>query len=143
MVGFSYAHKQLVKILEKKKVQGKKIDARCHEEVQTREMLDKLLKFEMKMTCEEQRFQYNFSSGLVPQFRFGQAMKTYQVAGLNWMIRAFSSNINTVLADEMGLGKTIQSIAFLDHLIKICKIRGPFLVVAPLSTLSHWKMVAE
>jgi SNF2 family DNA or RNA helicase len=34
-------------------------------------------------------------------------MKHYQVAGLNWMIRAFSSNLNVVLADEMGLGKTI------------------------------------
>jgi len=43
----------------------------------------------------------------------------------------------------MGLGKTIQSIALLDHLIKICKIRGPFLVIAPLSTLDHWKKVAE
>ena len=70
-------------------------------------------------------------------------MKNYQVAGLNWMIRAFSSNLNVVLADEMGLGKTIQSISFLDHLIKICKIRGPFLIIAPLSTLDHWKKVAE
>ena len=34
-------------------------------------------------------------------------MKNYQVAGLNWMIRSFSNNLNAVLADEMGLGKTI------------------------------------
>ena len=33
--------------------------------------------------------------------------------------------------------------SLLDHLIKICKIRGPFLVIAPLSTLDHWKNVAE
>jgi chromodomain-helicase-DNA-binding protein 7 len=43
----------------------------------------------------------------------------------------------------MGLGKTIMTIALLDHLIKFCKIRGPFLVMAPLSTLDHWKRVAE
>lgn len=33
--------------------------------------------------------------------------------------------------------------SLLDHLIKINKIRGPFLVLAPLSTLDHWKTVAE
>ena len=43
----------------------------------------------------------------------------------------------------MGLGKTIMSIAFLDHLTKFCKIRGPFLIIAPLSTLDHWKKIAE
>ena len=59
------------------------------------------------------------------------------------MLRAFQDNRNIVLADEMGLGKTIQAISLLDHLIKICKIRGPFLVIAPLSTLDHWKKVAE
>lgn len=43
----------------------------------------------------------------------------------------------------MGLGKTIQAVALLDHLAKICKIRGPFLVIAPLSTLDHWKKISE
>lgn len=43
----------------------------------------------------------------------------------------------------MGLGKTIMTVAMLDHLIKISKLRGPFLVIAPLSTLDHWKRVAE
>jgi chromodomain-helicase-DNA-binding protein 7 len=43
----------------------------------------------------------------------------------------------------MGLGKTIMATALLDHFIKICKIRGPFLVIAPLSTLDHWKRTAE
>ncbi len=37
----------------------------------------------------------------------------------------------------MGLGKTIQSIAFL---LEVCKygIRGPYLVIVPLSTLGNW-----
>jgi SNF2 family DNA or RNA helicase len=43
-----------------------------------------------------------------------------------------------MLADEMGLGKTIQSVSTLAHLASHEAIRGPFLVVAPLSTLSHW-----
>ena len=59
------------------------------------------------------------------------------------MLRAFQDNRNIVLADEMGLGKTIQAIALLNHLIIINKIRGPFLIIAPLSTLDHWKKIAE
>ena len=43
----------------------------------------------------------------------------------------------------MGLGNSIQSMALLDHLIKISKIRGPFLIIAPLSTLDHWKKISE
>jgi len=43
----------------------------------------------------------------------------------------------------MGLGKTIMTMGFLDHMAKIWKIRGPFIVIAPLSTLDHWKKVAE
>jgi len=42
------------------------------------------------------------------------------------------------LADEMGLGKTCQSISFLSHLYHSYGIYGPFLVVAPLSTITAW-----
>ncbi len=38
----------------------------------------------------------------------------------------------------MGLGKTIQTAAFLDILSTDLGIRGPFLIIAPLSTLSQW-----
>lgn len=39
----------------------------------------------------------------------------------------------------MGLGKTAQAVALLHHLFHFENDRGPFLVVAPLSTLPHWK----
>ena len=45
--------------------------------------------------------------------------------------------MNGILADEMGLGKTIQCIAAISHLITM-NIRGPFLIVVPLSTLPNW-----
>uniref|UniRef100_A0A803Y161 SNF2 N-terminal domain-containing protein n=1 Tax=Meleagris gallopavo TaxID=9103 RepID=A0A803Y161_MELGA len=45
---------------------------------------------------------------------------------------------NCILADEMGLGKTIQSIAFLQEVSNV-GIRGPFLVIAPLSTITNWE----
>lgn len=38
----------------------------------------------------------------------------------------------------MGLGKTVQSISLLAHLAETHNIWGPFLVVAPLSTLHNW-----
>ena len=44
---------------------------------------------------------------------------------------------NCILADEMGLGKTVQSIAFLQAVYDY-GIVGPFLVIAPLSTIGNW-----
>lgn len=49
----------------------------------------------------------------------------------------FENGVNGILADEMGLGKTVQCIALLAHLVE-WGVRGPFLVVAPLSTLPNW-----
>jgi ATP-dependent DNA helicase len=49
----------------------------------------------------------------------------------------FENGLNGILADEMGLGKTIQTIAFYCFLIEM-GIGGPFLVVAPLSTVPNW-----
>lgn len=37
----------------------------------------------------------------------------------------------------MGLGKTIQTISFLAHLFEH-GLKGPFLIVCPLSTLANW-----
>lgn len=45
---------------------------------------------------------------------------------------------NCILADEMGLGKTIQSITFLYEMY-LMGIEGPFLVIAPLSTIPNWE----
>ena len=43
----------------------------------------------------------------------------------------------------MGLGKTIQAVAFVNHLVNVYKLLGPYLVIAPLSTLSIWKNSIE
>lgn len=45
---------------------------------------------------------------------------------------------SVILADEMGLGKTLQTVGFVDHLRRQEGVKGPFLVVAPLSTIEHW-----
>uniref|UniRef100_A0A182WXY2 Helicase n=1 Tax=Anopheles quadriannulatus TaxID=34691 RepID=A0A182WXY2_ANOQN len=65
-------------------------------------------------------------------------MRDYQIAGLNWLISLYNNNLNGILADEMGLGKTIQSISMIGYLLNVRKLKGPFLVVVPLSTLPNW-----
>ncbi|XP_054282697.1 lymphocyte-specific helicase-like [Macrosteles quadrilineatus] len=72
----------------------------------------------------------------------GGVLRDYQLQGLEWMKALFENGVNGILADEMGLGKTIQVIALLCHLIEN-GIPGPYLIVAPLSTLPNWVMEFE
>ncbi|EJD52138.1 hypothetical protein AURDEDRAFT_111600 [Auricularia subglabra TFB-10046 SS5] len=66
-------------------------------------------------------------------------LKEYQLKGLNWLVGLYEQGINGILADEMGLGKTVQSIALLAYLAETHNIWGPFLVIAPSSTLHNWQ----
>ncbi|KAF8406427.1 hypothetical protein HHK36_008514 [Tetracentron sinense] len=73
---------------------------------------------------------------LVPLLSGGK-LKPYQIKGVKWLISLWQNGLNGILADQMGLGKTIQTIGFLAHL-KGKGLDGPYLVIAPLSTLSNW-----
>ncbi|KVI08839.1 ATP-dependent DNA helicase DDM1 [Cynara cardunculus var. scolymus] len=73
---------------------------------------------------------------LVPLLTGGK-LKPYQIKGVKWLISLWQNGLNGILADQMGLGKTIQTIGFLAHL-KGKGLDGPYLVIAPLSTLSNW-----
>ncbi|ORY71030.1 SNF2 family N-terminal domain-containing protein, partial [Pseudomassariella vexata] len=66
-------------------------------------------------------------------------LKEYQLKGLNWLANLYEQGINGILADEMGLGKTVQSISVMAYLAEVHDIWGPFLVVAPASTLHNWQ----
>ena len=66
-------------------------------------------------------------------------LKEYQLKGLNWLVNLYEQGINGILADEMGLGKTVQSISVMAYLAESHNIWGPFLVVAPASTLHNWQ----
>ncbi|KAJ0058954.1 hypothetical protein NL108_003289, partial [Boleophthalmus pectinirostris] len=72
------------------------------------------------------------------EYRNGNALREYQLEGLNWLTFNWYNSRNCILADEMGLGKTIQSITFL-YEIYMKGIQGPFLVIAPLSTIPNWE----
>ncbi|WVZ61737.1 hypothetical protein U9M48_011562 [Paspalum notatum var. saurae] len=84
---------------------------------------------------EEERWEKEQAS-LVPLLTGGK-LKSYQIKGVKWLVSLWKNGLNGILADQMGLGKTIQTIGFLAHL-KGKGIHGPFLIVAPLSTLSNW-----
>ncbi|KAI0123487.1 SNF2 family N-terminal domain-containing protein [Xylariales sp. AK1849] len=66
-------------------------------------------------------------------------LKEYQLKGLNWLANLYEQGINGILADEMGLGKTVQSISVMAYLAEHHDIWGPYLVVAPASTLHNWQ----
>ncbi|KAJ1287600.1 hypothetical protein BS78_02G022300 [Paspalum vaginatum] len=84
---------------------------------------------------EEERWEKEQAS-LVPLLTGGK-LKSYQIKGVKWLISLWQNGLNGILADQMGLGKTIQTIGFLAHL-KGKGMHGPYLIVAPLSTLSNW-----
>ena len=65
-------------------------------------------------------------------------LKSYQIKGLQWLVSLYVNNLNGILADEMGLGKTIQTIALLCYIMEKKNNDGPFLIIAPLATISNW-----
>uniref|UniRef100_A0A8C3ADK0 Chromodomain helicase DNA binding protein 6 n=1 Tax=Cyclopterus lumpus TaxID=8103 RepID=A0A8C3ADK0_CYCLU len=71
-------------------------------------------------------------------YRNGNQLREYQLEGMNWLLFNWYNRKNCILADEMGLGKTIQSITFLYEIFTM-GIRGPFLIIAPLSTITNWE----
>lgn len=70
-------------------------------------------------------------------------LRDYQVEGVNWLSYCYYKEQGAILADEMGLGKTVQIVSYLEHLHRVEKISGPFLVVVPLSTVEHWRREFE
>ncbi|CAH1779419.1 unnamed protein product [Owenia fusiformis] len=77
-----------------------------------------------------------------PVFKNDNTLREYQLEGVNWLTFSWFQANNCILADEMGLGKTIQSITFLEQIMQN-GLRGPFLVIAPLSTIANWQREFE
>ena len=67
----------------------------------------------------------------------------YQIKGFKWLTSQYLKKKNAILADEMGLGKTIQTLCFFRFLSEKLGHQGPFLVVAPNSTIYNWQREAQ
>lgn len=66
-------------------------------------------------------------------------LRDYQWEGVRWLLFNWTQKRSSILADEMGLGKTIQTATFLQALKQHGCVRGPILIVAPLSTVVNWQ----
>ena len=77
-----------------------------------------------------------------PDFFEGKLFE-YQLEGVNWLINQYIQKNNAILADEMGLGKTIQTLCLLKYLNMQFGLEGPFLIVAPASTIFNWQREAS
>ncbi|KAL1917321.1 uncharacterized protein VTP21DRAFT_4977 [Calcarisporiella thermophila] len=74
-----------------------------------------------------------------PRYKFDNQLRPYQLEGVNWLLFCWFKRQSSILADEMGLGKTVQSVTFLNEIYHQYKVTGPFIIVAPLSTVPHWE----
>mmetsp|Transcript_9183 Transcript_9183/g.21889 ORF Transcript_9183/g.21889 Transcript_9183/m.21889 type:complete len:2363 (+) Transcript_9183:217-7305(+) len=83
-----------------------------------------------------QRYQNDLASYI---FQNGGQLRDYQSEGVTWFLSNWVNRRSCIMADEMGLGKTLQTAAFVNLLVEKMHRRGPFLIVVPLSTLSHWQ----
>lgn len=82
------------------------------------------------------------SSTAVASKYFCGELRDYQQTGLEWLKLLYENSLNGILADEMGLGKTIQAIALICYLIER-RQSGPYLIIAPLSTIPNWQIEFE
>ena len=79
-----------------------------------------------------------------PEFQNNMALREYQVTSFEWMVNNYCRGRNVILGDEMGLGKTAQCISVIEYVRKnLIRRRQPVCVVAPLTTLGHWKREME
>eukprot|EP01135_Chromosphaera_perkinsii_P010814 Nk52_evm9s2241 gene=Nk52_evmTU9s2241 len=86
---------------------------------------------------EEETKEQEGPSARQPELITGGILREYQLKGLEWLVSLYDNGLNGILGDEMGLGKTLQTISLVAYLVGK-GVKGPYLIVGPLSTLSNW-----
>ena len=66
-------------------------------------------------------------------------LRDYQLKGVHWLVFLREHGLGGLLCDDMGLGKTHQVMALMAYLKHVKQENKPFLVVAPVTVLSHWE----
>lgn len=87
----------------------------------------------------ENYFDYSKELHNVPHFKDGLELRDYQLEGINKLRNCWYNHKSFILADEMGLGKTVQGVCMVNVLFQELGFRGPYLVIAPKSTLMQWE----
>ncbi|MBD3317202.1 MAG: hypothetical protein GF344_15555 [Chitinivibrionales bacterium] len=70
-------------------------------------------------------------------------LRTYQRAGVNWLLFLYENRFGGLLCDDMGLGKTHQAMALMCVARAQRSAKEPFLVVCPTTVISHWQALLE
>ncbi|CAL8255432.1 unnamed protein product [Merluccius merluccius] len=73
----------------------------------------------------------------------GIQLRSYQLDGVRWLTQCLQNQEGCILGDEMGLGKTCQTISLLVYMKGFLGVKGPFLVLSPLSVLENWRTELE
>ncbi|CAL8309519.1 unnamed protein product [Lota lota] len=73
----------------------------------------------------------------------GIQLRSYQLDGVQWLTQCLQNQEGCILGDEMGLGKTCQTISLLVYMKGCLGVKGPFLILSPLSVLENWRTELE
>ncbi|XP_077440207.1 chromodomain-helicase-DNA-binding protein 1-like isoform X2 [Vanacampus margaritifer] len=73
----------------------------------------------------------------------GIQLRAYQLHGVQWLTQCLKNQQGCILGDEMGLGKTCQTISLLLYMSGALDVKGPFLVLSPLSVMENWRSELE
>jgi len=107
---------------------GELYDKRMDEMPELREILTRDKKLEAFKRIEE----YALSPG------FNGELRNYQKEGFKWLRFLREYDFSGCLADDMGLGKTVQTLALLQTLKDIHRLKTS-LLVAPVSAIPNWE----
>lgn len=66
-------------------------------------------------------------------------LRAYQLRGVEWLWFLYRNALGGLLCDDMGLGKTHQVMALMLVLKNLGEDKGPFIVVCPVTVISHWQ----
>lgn len=68
-------------------------------------------------------------------------LRGYQEVGYRWLMTLAKNSLGGILADDMGLGKTLQTIVYVEAMLKKAESEGKkshFLIVCPSSIIYNW-----
>jgi superfamily II DNA or RNA helicase len=70
-------------------------------------------------------------------------LRTYQQAGVQWLLFLYDNGLGGLLCDDMGLGKTHQVLGLIIALKEQRGASEPVLIVCPTTVMYHWRTLIE
>jgi len=142
-------HKEIEKILnfknKHKKNKKGKLEAPLWEMSEIENLIEQSPSFKAKRNERYESFVKEAKKGkpiekIILPTNLNKILRSYQKNGVNWMFFLRKYAFGGILADDMGLGKTLQTLAFIETLMKkkFSKTK-PFLIICPKTLLFNWE----